>query len=406
MSKALAYLCSRYPATSHTFILREILELRRQGFSIFSASINRPDRPNEDLDAVEKQEAENTFYIKANALKTIAPALLAAMKRPKHLVTTIFTAARMAGWDLGRLLKHAAYLAEAMIVSHWMTQNHVRHIHVHFANAASTVGLLATSLNGGTYSLSVHGPDIFYNSQANNLELKFTRARFVSCISDYCRSQLMLLTPQPHWNKYVTCRLGVDTQSLEAVPHEASDPIPTIVTVGRLVRAKGQHILIDALAQLASQDIKVRALLIGDGPERQALLDQVRQLGLSGSVVFCGAQPPSTIPQYLSQAKAFVLPSFAEGIPVSLMEAMAAGVPCISTHINGIPELIRNEVDGILVPPADPTALAHAISRLLRSEKLAADLAQSAQQRVANQYNLATNSRLFSEILVSRSGIR
>ncbi len=392
MNPRIAYLVSRYPAISHTFILREVLALRQRGFEIYTASINSPDRRSEALTEDERREAATTFYIKSAGLGRILKAHIYVLATsPLRFIATLMYALRLGGADLHAMLFGAFYFVEAVVLGDWMRCNRLAHVHVHFATPAATVALIASRLRPIEFSLTVHGPDEFYEVERFHLAEKIRHARFVCAIGQYCRSQLMKVSKPEHWHKFEISPLGVDPKLFHPISHERVANEFSILCIGRLVAAKGQAILLEAVATLIRTGSNVKLTLVGDGPDRAGLERQAFDLGISASVQFTGSVNQDSIRPLYQRADVFVLPSFAEGIPVVLMEAMAMSIPCISTTIAGIPELITSGREGILVPPSDPALLAGAISILKDGPALAARIAGRGRQKVCRDYSLAIN---------------
>lgn len=399
----LAYLVSRYPALSHTFILREVRWLRAHGFEIHTASVNVPDRPMPGLTAEEREEAGATYCLKQAGIRGALRAhLLALLTRPWGYLRGFGFAVAL-GWpDLKRLIYCFFYFAEAVMLGRWMAEKGLRHLHVHFATPASTVGLISARIFPFTLSLTVHGPDEFYDAPGYNLAEKIRGSAFVVCISHYARSQLMKLSPVEQWGKFEVAPLGVDPAAFAPRPFRP-EPVPfELLCVGRLVPAKGQHLLLGAVAALAGQGRQVRLCLVGDGPDRPGLEAAAAARGIAGQVVFAGAVDQDRIRRFYAEADVFVLASFAEGVPVVLMEAMAMEIPCVTTRITGIPELIRDGIDGLLVPPSDTDALAAEIARLMDDSALRRQLGENGRRRIAEKYNLEPNTRRLGEIFVRR----
>ncbi len=401
----IAYLLSRYPAVSHTFFLNEVLGLRALGMQIETASVNLPDRPHAALSDVERAEAAQTLYLKGGGrLRAALGVLGIALRHPGVLLRGIRALLRIQRLTLAGRALWFAYLAEALLLGSWMRRRQLKHLHVHFGGAVASVGMLTSIAWRLPYSLTIHGPEELQNTQSYHLRDKLQQASFVVCISDFCRSQLMQITPVSAWSKFTVVRLGVTP----ALLHQRSLPRSTAPTVhllcvGRLVPEKGQHLLLRATAALVQRGFQLRLTLAGDGTDRRALQTEAVELGLTEVVTFTGATPHAKALQLCAQADIFVLASFAEGIPVALMEAMAIGVPCVSTFVAGIPELIRDGQDGLLVPPANLHALTDALATLARNATLRQTLGDSARERVRSLYNLATNqaelATLFAEKL-------
>ncbi len=399
----LAYLISQYPAVSHTFILREIVELRRLGFTIRPASINAPDRPAAQLTAAEQQEAEHTWYVKRQGIRGAMTALLASLfSQPTGLARGLAAALRLGGLDLRKTLMNLAYFIEAAMLGRWMRREGLRHLHVHFATPAAMVGLLVKTIFNLGFSFTVHGPDEFYDAPGYRLAEKLAAADFVICISHYARSQIMKLSPVAQWGKYEICRLGVDPDRFAPRPTRPANAAFELLCVGRLTPAKGQAILLDALALLIASGFKVRLTFVGNGPDRSALEAQTERLALSDSVEFAGAVNQDSILDYYARADAFVLPSFAEGLPVVLMEAMAMELPCVTTHITGVPELIKNGLNGYLAAPSDVDGLAAAIGYLIDHPVQSRQIALAGRAKVLADYTLSTSVERLAAVFAKR----
>lgn len=401
--RKIAYLVSQYPAISHTFILREVLQLRGLGWNLEIASINDPDRPDNDLTQEERREKTQTFYVKqAGFLGAFSACFRAIFTHPLGFLNGLGCVMKLAKWDIARFCYHLFYFAEALLVGSWMERKGISHLHVHFANPASTVGLIASKIYPITFSLTVHGPDEFYDVPGNSLKEKILGASFVCCISNYAKSQLMRLSDPVHWGKLEVSPLGVDPEVFAPADSQKGSEDHSLLCIGRLAPSKGQHILIDAISLLVGRGYKVSLELIGDGPDRKSLEKAVQDKGVADSIRFHGAVNQDGIKQYLTKAEVFVLPSFAEGVPVVLMEAMSMGIPCVSTAINGIPELIQTDVEGLLVPPADAEQLARAISALIEDSALRERLGRAGRQKILEKYCISTNMNGLDQIFKKR----
>jgi colanic acid/amylovoran biosynthesis glycosyltransferase len=402
-ARSIAYLVSRYPTLSMVFVLREVLALRALGFRIETASINPPDRPPAELTTLEREEAARTYCVKCHgvsgALASHAKTLLGNFAGYWRGLALAF---RLAGLDLSRLALNLAYFTEGLMVGQWMRRNGLRYLHVHLASQAASVGLFTQRVFGVGYSLTVHGPDEFYDARGQYLAQKIAVANFIVCISFYTRSQLMSLSPYADWKKLNVVYLGVDPSLFSPQPRSAASVTFEILSVGRLTPAKGQHVLIDAVDRLTQQGRNVRLRLVGSGPDDASLRESVSRLAHPESVVFAGAVNQDRIRGLYADADVFCLPSFAEGLPVVLMEAMSMQIPCVSTTIAGIPELIRNGIDGLLVAPGDVDALALTLARLMDDVDLRNRLALSGRARVLESYNLARNVETLAAVFAER----
>lgn len=386
-----------------SFFLREVMELRALGIRIEVVSVNRPDRPAEQLTAEEAIEAKNAYHLKQHGLKG------AIIANGKTLLTNFGGYCRgvrmvfcLGGLDLKGLFYHFMYFIEALMVGIWMRQKHLHHIHVHLGSQAATVGLYVQAIFGVGFSITVHGPDEFYDVKGQCLTEKIAAADFICCISFFCRSQLMKLSPYADWHKLIVSRLGVNVIEFSPKPHRHAPEPFSILCVGRLVPAKGQHQLIDAVERLAGQGRRVRLHLVGAGPDEASLRQRVLQFEDPATVVFEGPVNHDRIRALYEAADLFCIPSFAEGIPIVLMEAMASGIPCITTQIAGIPELIRPGLDGLLVAPSDLDGLTDALATLIDDEALRDRLSTSGRRRIIEFYDLRHNVKQLAAIFADR----
>jgi colanic acid/amylovoran biosynthesis glycosyltransferase len=398
----LAYLLSTYPAISHTFFLNEITELRKLGFSIDAASVNKPAWPPGMPSQQEASALETTFYVKGVKPSRVLYTLFTiALTHPAVFARGVRSALRLDRWNLPATAYALFYLAEALLLGDWLRRHGHQHLHVHFGGPVATVGMLTSMAWRVPYSLMIHGPDEFYDVDKFYLRQKVEQAAFVLCISDYSRSQIMKVSDPALWGKLHVVRLGVDLNRF--APNPAMDRRDTteIICIGRLVPAKGHLILLHAFSELLRRGYDVRLRLIGDGQERGRIESFISRENLGGSVILDGALNHEATRQKLGQADIFVLASFAEGVPVALMEAMAMGIPCISTFVAGIPELIRDGLDGLLVPPSSEQSLRAALERLISDANLRHTLARAGRRRVEELYDLERNVNLLAGVMQS-----
>lgn len=399
----LAYLVSRYPQISMTFILREVRTLRTLGFDIRVASINDPDHHLTQLTAIEQEEVAQTYYIKRDGLKGALKAhFYTLLTQPVAYLRGLFFAVRLGKWDLKKGLYGLFYFIEAVMVGQWMRRQQCTHLHIHLGTAGATVGLITHHTFPITFSLTIHGPQDFYDVPGFYLPRKIADAAFVCCISHFTRSQLMTFTPPSHWHKLEISPLGVDPLIFIPRPFRQNPNPIELLCVGRLVPEKGQWILIQAVIQLLTQGYPLRLHIVGDGPERQCLETEVKQRQVTNHIILTGAVNQDEIMAFYRQADLFVIASFAEGLPIVLMEAMLMEIPCITTHITGIPELIRNGQEGLLVPPSDTEALVEAIAHLINHEELRLQIGKAGRQRVLEHHELKKNTEKLAAIFRRR----
>jgi glycosyltransferase involved in cell wall biosynthesis len=398
----IAYLVSQYPGVSHTFILREVLALRTRGIRIEAASINAPP-PQGKMTQSDRSEAARTFYVKpAGASGLLAALAWVLWHHPCGLLRGISTVFRLGKADPSRILFCLFYYAEAIILARWTQRHSYSHLHVHFATEAATVAMILTRIAPVTMSMTVHGPDEFYDVPGYFLSQKIAASRFIVCISFFSRSQLMKLSPAEEWPKFEIARLGVDPAHFSPRPFRQSPTPFQILCVGRLVPAKGQRILIEAIASLVHAGRSLQLRLVGDGADRDGLERLVRDRQLSQHIFFDGSVNQDNIRAIYESTDIFAIASFAEGVPVVLMEAMSMEIPCITTCINGIPELIRDGVDGLLVPPSDSEALAAAIARLMDDTSAREALGKAGRKRIEEAYDLNENANRLARIFRRR----
>lgn len=396
----LAYLLSQYPTIGHTYLLRELRGLRALGWEIPTVSIRTPDRPVSALLPEEQKEANSVFYVLRGGMAGLIQDNLAVLlSRPARYLSAAWYALRLGGTDVKKCMMMLVYLAEAARAGRWMMHQGATHFHSHFS---TTPGLLITKLFPLTMSMTIHGPEEFVNPAGFFLPAKIRAAKFVCAISCFARSQMAQLVPWEQWEKFEVSPLGIDPSIYEPAPfRESPDPFE-IACVGRLTPFKAQHILLESVLRLIKEGRRVRLRFIGDGPDRPSLEERIDQLGLAGSVIIEGWKNQDEVRQLYRQADIFALASSAEGVPVVLMEAMAMQIPCVATRITGVPELIRDGIDGLLVTPSDPEELAAAIGRLMDDTELRRRLAVAGRARVQQKYHLTANVKLLSDIFRRR----
>jgi glycosyltransferase involved in cell wall biosynthesis len=395
----IAYLVSRYPTASHTFILREIAALREMGFDIRVVAIRGADRPPEQMTEAERREQASTFVVLPARAGFFLAHLLTLVRRPLGYLRGLATALDWGRWDLAALLHHLIYFAEAVQVGFEVERAGLRHIHSHFS---STVGVLAATVFSKDLSITIHGSDEFIDVAGFHMREKVARARFIVAISRYGASQIMRASDARDWDKIEVCPLGVDPSLFSPGPAREPAARLHVISVGRLASVKAYQILIGACRRLVSSGSDIRLHLVGSGPECERLEQCAAHAGIADRVVFEGTRNQDEVIALYRQSDIFALSSFAEGVPVVLMEAMALEIPCVSTWVTGIPELIRNGIDGLLVPPGDEEALAAALARLVSDRDLRRRLGKSGRERVLERYDLARNTAELGRIFRRR----
>jgi glycosyltransferase involved in cell wall biosynthesis/GT2 family glycosyltransferase len=361
----IAYLVNQYPHVSHSFIRREILAVETLGVSVFRVSIRRPDVKLVDPGDIEEQ-ARTRILLEGGLTGLVVGCIRTALAHPVRWLRAAALAWRL-GRRSGRMLRAAVYFAEACVLVRWLRRERVEHLHAHFGTNPADVAALTRALGGPSFSFTVHGPEEFDRPDAIALGEKIARAAFVVAISSFGRSQLYRWCRAADWAKVRVVRCGVDAAFLDggALP-PASEP--RLVCVARLAEQKGQLLLVAAAARLAARGIEFQLVLAGDGPMRPQIEAALAANGLMDRVRITGWLSNDAVRSEMVAARAVVLPSFAEGLPVVLMEALALGRPAVTTYVAGIPELVRSGVNGWLVPAGDPEALAEALAEALVTE--------------------------------------
>jgi glycosyltransferase involved in cell wall biosynthesis len=359
----IAYLINQYPKVSHSFIRREIEALERGGVQVMRHALRGWDA--ELLDNGDLAEQGRTHYL----LKDGVVGLLTAMARmllrqPLPFWRTLALALKLSRRSDRPVPLWLAYFAEACKLARSLHKAGIEHVHAHFGTNSAAVAMLASSLGACSYSFTVHGPEEFDKPEFIHLGEKIRRARFVVAISSYGRSQLYRWVPQTQWPKVQVVRCGLE-KAFYDVPDTPVLDVPQFLCVGRLCEQKGQLLLVEAAAMLRAKGREFRLILAGDGEMRGALEALIHQRDLHREVQITGWVSSGKVRELMLASRAIVLPSFAEGLPVVLMEALALRRPVITTSIAGIPELVQDTVNGWLVVPGSVHALVKAMEAAL-----------------------------------------
>ncbi|TDF84110.1 glycosyltransferase [Pseudomonas sp. H9] len=387
----ITYFINQYPKVSHSFIRREILALERQGAEIQRIALRGWDA---DLhDAEDLAERDKTRYVLQGGVKgLLKPMLQVARAQPRRFFSTLWLALRMGlradrSWPY-----HLVYVAEACRVLQWMQAFGAEHVHAHFGTNSTEVVMLANALGGPNYSFTVHGPEEFDKPQFLYLGEKVQRAAFVAAVSSYGRSQLFRWVDHGHWPKVKVVHCGLEP-SFHQVDAVAAPAAPRLVCVGRLCEQKGQLLLVEAARRLAAQGVPFEIVLAGDGEMRADIEALIAQHGLQAQVRITGWISSAQVREEMLAARALVLPSFAEGLPVVIMEAMALRRPVLTTYVAGIPELVRQGESGWLFPAGAVEELAAAMADCLAQPVEALQrMGEAAYQRVLQRHDIDTEA--------------
>jgi glycosyltransferase involved in cell wall biosynthesis len=409
--RVIAYITTGYPALSHTFIQREVEALRRHGIGISTTSVHRA--PAEAvMSAGDRRAVETTYALLPPHWRHILRAHLSALVRhPAALLSTLRLSLTLARPGLRGRLWQVFYFGEAITAwEHWKRQG-VRHVHAHFVAVPSDIALLASHFGRATgtgptsWSFTVHGLIELWDVHSFRLAEKVRRADAVVCISDFTRGQLMALVEEQHWPKLRVIRCGVGPELYAGVLAPPAGR-PRILCVGRLVAEKGQSLLVRAMALLAERGSDAELELVGGGPNRDQLRALAAELGIGDRVLFAGPVGQDEIIAHYESASVFCLPSFCEGIPVVLMEAMACRRPVVATAVGGVRELVRDNVTGMLVSPGREDELAAALETLLGDAPLRQRLGEAGQRHVTQMYDVDASATQLSSLFAELKGER
>lgn len=382
----LAYFTNTYPRATDTFIRREVLGLRQRGLDVVTYSV-RKTGSDHDVDDEVISEKKNTHYLLPfNVIELLVLIFKTFVVDPGRFLKTSLLALKTSRPGIKGHFLQLVYFLEAVLLAQRVSEDRVEHLHNHLGDNSGTVTLLAARLANVPYSISIHGPHIFFDGLHWALDKKTEHAKFISCIGHFCTSQMMLYSDKDYWNKFKIIRCGVNLQQFDY--RAPSRKAKKLAYVGRISAEKGLPILFDSIAQLHKQNYDIELTLLGDGEDRKFLEDLAKERGIANVVKFAGFVDQTTIVETLRASDIFVLPSFAEGIPVSLMEAMAIGIPVIATHVGGVTELVIDQQTGQMVSPSDAEGLANAIARYVDDGAFCQMISKNAREKVVNEFNI------------------
>lgn len=405
-----AYLTGRYPALTHTFVLREVQALRALGVDVETFSIWRT-KEDELHSAADREEWSRTHALLPTTFGVVLRAHLRALAHsPRTYAATFRRSLALTSPGLRRRLLGAMRFVEAMMLWDVCRAQSLRHVHTHLDGTAPIVALLTVEFanaarNGDpswSWSQTVHGSKEFYDVHRERLDARAAASSFTVCVSDYTRSQVMAFVPEELWPKLLVVRCGVDID--EFSPAAAGrDGTLRILTIGRIDAMKGNVLLLQALAQLAEQGLEPELTFVGDGPSRAKAIAIANELGVAGRVTWTGAVGNDRIRDLYAAHDIFCLPSFAEGVPIVLMEAMAMELPVVASAITGIPELVEDGVSGFLVRAGRLDELVQRLAQLLADEQLRESMGNAGRAKVEVEYDLGRNAQELRELFADRA---
>lgn len=399
-----AYVMTHYPRVALSFISNEIDALERLGMTIHPFAMNLPDTA--DLLTREAQvRRERTTYLKGSPVRLAGSLFRLLLRHPLQTIRLMIRAAATARLDLGLMARRLSHLAQAAAAAARCEREGIRHLHAQFGLAPATIAWFAAEIVNFSsrsprvsWSFTIHGFHDFIDEAVARLDLKVASATFVACVSDFTRSQLLRVSEPRYWAKAHVVRCGIDMSAFAFRQSHIPRSRPRILSVGRLSPEKGQLVLLQACRQLADKGMEFDLTFVGGGPFESSIRSEVDRLSLTDRVRLTGELPADKVRQELERSDVFCLSSFSEGLPISIMEAMAVGVPVVTTSIGGIPELAVHDETALTVPPANADALSDALVRLLRDAALGQRLATAARSRVERMHNLDTSARTMLEL--------
>jgi glycosyltransferase involved in cell wall biosynthesis len=361
----IAYLINQYPQASQSFIRREVAGLEALGFHVELFTLRTWDQPLVDP-ADQAEKARTRVVLDVGAVGLFKALFVTLFTRPGAFFRALSMAFKLGKQgEKGRLF-HLIYLAEACVLLGWLRDCGAQHLHAHFGTNSTAVALLVHELGGPPYSFTCHGPEEFDRPLTLKLREKIENAKFVVAVSEFGRSQLFRWVHHDHWHKVHVVHCGVDADFLAAPPTPVPD-VPRLVCVGRLCEQKGQLLLLQAAARLNVEAAPFELILAGDGPLRREIEQFIEQNNLRARVVITGWLTNGQVREQILASRALVLPSFAEGLPVVVMEALALHRPVLTTFVGGIPELVEDQKSGYLIPAGSVERLVEAMSAIQES---------------------------------------
>lgn len=365
----IAYLTGEYPRATDTWMQREVAALRRQGIEVDFFAARRPG--DEHMVGPEQRaERERTTYL-VPLLRpgSLLRAHLGLMARsPRRYAQGLALQWRTRRPGLPGSLYQLMYFLEAGLLARELRSRGIAHLHNHLGDSSATVAMLASQLGGFGFSLTLHGPGIFFEPHTWRLDEKLARCEFCACISYFCRSQAAIFAPADRLDRLHVVHCGVDPRILQPVHHEGEGG--RLLFVARLAELKGLAVLLEAMVGLVERHPSVHLTIVGDGPDRERFEALTARLGLDTSVTFVGYRSQSEVAEHLAETDVFVLPSYAEGVPVTLMEALGSAVPVVATQVGGVSELVEHERNGFIVRPGDGVELAERLIELVGDPEL------------------------------------
>lgn len=396
----LAYLINQYPAVSHTFIRREVFALEKRGWDIARISIRRIHGALPD--PADHAEAKRTRVLLDGGAAKLGRTWFEIQRARPAQFRNAFRRALKLGWRSERgLARHFAYLAEACVLLQECNKHSIQHIHAHHGTNSAAVALLCNVLGGPSYSFTVHGPEEFEHATQLKLNEKISRAAFVVSVSEYGRAKLFRSCDVQDRAKIHLVRCGIDDAFLDAPPTPVPD-VARVLCVGRLAAQKDPMTLVHAMRILSNARTRCELVWVGDGALRAEIEKEIQRASPPLPIKLVGWASSREVLQNMRRARALVLPSRAENIPSVIMEAFALCRPVVSTNVGGIGELVQAGVNGWLVPPSSPDAMAAALCQVLQTSPARLyEMGCSGASRVQQFYTVARQAEQLDSLFRS-----
>lgn len=389
----IGYLINTYPRPSHSFIRREIAALERIGYEIHRFAM-RGDAAALTDPADLREHSLTERVLEAGGLRLFATLLRRGVSTPRALLEALGVARARAKAGESSFSRQLIYLAEGAYVATRAQELGLQHIHAHFGTNSTRVAFYAHLLGGPGFSFTVHGPEEFDQPQSLDLAGKMARSRFCVAISSYGRSQLFRWAQPDNWPKVNVVHCGIDMHNWSAISALPQSGPFHLVAVGRFAEQKGFGLLIHGFAQAWRKNPALRLSLVGDGELRQQIETLIKSEGMGDAVALLGWQDEAGVRAAMEAAHALIVPSFAEGLPVVIMEAMACARPTLATYIAGIPELVRPGLEGWLMPAGSPDELGQTIlDAASQSPEQLTKMGLSARARVSARHDIDESAR-------------
>ncbi len=390
----IGYLTSRFPCLTHTFISREIREMEKLGMNIRRYSVHRP-----AANMVSEEDTrflQETFYVfPLKVMEFLSSQVYFVCKRPLEYFRILAFVTSRPGTRIRQRVQCFYHFCEAIQLGRRMQRDRIRHLHVHFVDGSATIALVLNRLIGLSYSLTAHGTALLVEGLL--LKEKIRPAKFVIAISHYNRKRIVEWEPESREKTFLVYS-GVDAEYFSPKETKDHDRPFTILNVGSLKWQKAHSILIAACKRLSKDGKVFRCLIVGEGPERNNLQALIDQNDLRDKVHLIGKVYQENIIEYYQNADLFVLSSISEGLPVVLMEAMAAQLPVIGTNITGIPEIIEEGNTGFMVDPGNDQELHKKIRCLMEDEALRIKFGENGRRKVIREFEIHDNAKKLRDI--------